>query len=351
MKNRQLTFAREYRGYSQSKLASEVPGLSQSNLSKFEKGLGPLSEELIRRIMNVLDFPIEFLNLSFTTTEDGHYRKKSSIKASIRNQIRSFRKLIAHTMDCVAEEIEFPEFKFKYIDIDSYGTTPEEIAQIVRRQFKLGDTPIKDIFGFLESNGIITYQWDCDIDDFDGVSLVTDKGYHLIIVNRNMSNDRVRFTLAHELGHIIMHQSLDFIIPENRNKEIEAHKFAAEFLMPEKAIRPYLTKVTINGLILIKKYWLTSMAALLHRAKELHLIDDKRHKYLLIELSRNGWRSKEPVSVYIDRPKAIEMASNLLRNELSYQYEDIAKATALPVDIVDKIFNINSRPKIIFGLT
>ena len=54
MNPRQLTFVREYRGYSQTELSSKVKGLSQSNLSKFEKGVGQLSDEVKQRIIDFL---------------------------------------------------------------------------------------------------------------------------------------------------------------------------------------------------------------------------------------------------------------------------------------------------------
>jgi len=61
-KGKQLKFVREYRGFSQSDLSNKIDGLSQSNLSKFEKGFSSvLSDELIEKIMNFLNWPIEFL--------------------------------------------------------------------------------------------------------------------------------------------------------------------------------------------------------------------------------------------------------------------------------------------------
>ena len=54
---KQIIFAREYRGYSQTELASKIVGLSQSNLSKYEKGIGPLSTDVLNRIIDFLGFP------------------------------------------------------------------------------------------------------------------------------------------------------------------------------------------------------------------------------------------------------------------------------------------------------
>lgn len=314
-----------------------VKGLSQSNLSKFEKGLDTLSEDLLERIMGVLQFPMEFLKLNINTTVEGHYRKKATIKASQRAQMERFVSIVAYMVDWMSEELEYPEFKFNYIDVEQ-GFSPAEIARITRRQFKLGNLPIRDIFGLLESNGIIVYQWDCDIKEFDGVSVLTDKGHPLIVINKNMSNDRKRFTLAHELGHTIMHQSLDFIISEHRDREKEANDFASEFLMPELAMRSYLCNLTLKSLQENKRYWLTSMASILQSAKKIGIIEENRYKNLMIEMSRNGWRLNEPVQVSIDNPTALSIAYKLFTEDLCYRIEDISKAAKLPIDILKRVF-------------
>ena len=68
MNNKQLTFAREYRGYSQTELAESIKGLSQSNLSRFEKGFGVLSDDIQRKIIEYLNFPEEFFNRKINST-------------------------------------------------------------------------------------------------------------------------------------------------------------------------------------------------------------------------------------------------------------------------------------------
>lgn len=73
----QLTLAREYRGWTQTKLSEAVQGLSQSNLSKFEKGLGGLSDEILEKIFNVLQFPKGFFERKISVElETANYRKK-----------------------------------------------------------------------------------------------------------------------------------------------------------------------------------------------------------------------------------------------------------------------------------
>jgi Zn-dependent peptidase ImmA (M78 family) len=68
---------------------------------------------------------------------------------------------------------------------------------------------------------------------FDGVSFITEKGFAVIVINKNFPNDRKRFTLAHELVHLLLHNESNSPISTFRDKEKEANDFATEFLMRE----------------------------------------------------------------------------------------------------------------------
>lgn len=344
MKNNMLTFAREYRGMTQTSLAAKIPGLSQSNLSKYEKGLGTLSDETLCRIMSTLDFPVAFLDLKIeNNVECRHYRKKASINATDRNKIDRFISLVAYCFDWMSEYVNLPDFKFKYMDLEA-GMTPEEVARQVRRMFRLGVAPIENICNFIEQNGVFVYFWDCRCDEFDGVSLITDKGNHLIIINQNMSNDRIRFSIAHELGHILMHQCCDFVVLEVRDKEKEAHRFASEFLMPEQAVKSSLFNLTFSQLPILKSYWLTSMAALIQRAKSLKQINESKYKLLRIELSRRTWLRKEPYPVYMDKPTVISKIYALITEELGYDNHQISSLSKIPLDIIETIYGTFNKP-------
>nr|WP_303330413.1 ImmA/IrrE family metallo-endopeptidase [Bacteroides acidifaciens] len=213
----------------------------------------------------------------------------------------------------------------------------------MRRQFSLGIAPIENICNFLERNGIPIFFWDCECDEFDGVSLITDRGNHLIILNKNMSNDRKRFSLAHELGHIIMHQCYDFFIPEVRNKEKEANRFAAEFIMPSQGIKGSLMNIKFSNLPTLKAYWLTSMASIIYRAKTLGQIDDVKYIMLRNELSRRAWLKTEPYDVFLDEPIVIKKAYSLITESVGYENEQISRLCKIPLDVVEEVFNFQSK--------
>ena len=82
---KQLIIAREYREYSQTELATKIKGLSQSNLSKFEKGIGILSEEILLKIFECLNFPAPFFTISISNFSDNaNYMKRARLNKTNR---------------------------------------------------------------------------------------------------------------------------------------------------------------------------------------------------------------------------------------------------------------------------
>ena len=337
MNNKQLTFAREYRGYSQTELAESIKGLSQSNLSRFEKGFGVLSDDIQKKIIEYLNFPEEFFNRKINSTiENANYRKRASIGKNITQRFENKCKLIGYIIDEFSESIEWLDFTLSPLNVEE-GYTPQYIANYNRKLLKLTkDEPVKNIMSLLEQSGVIIYEID-EIEKFDGVSFITDKGFPVIIVNKNFSNDRKRFTIAHELGHILLHNENLYPISSYRDKEKEANIFASEFLMPEDEIKNSLRQLKMSDLGDLKSYWLTSMSSVIRKAKDLNFLDDNRYRYFMIEMSRYGYNKKEPIEVFIDKPTCFKNAYQLFKNEFSYDINDFVKFTALPKDILDDI--------------
>lgn len=341
MNHKQLTFAREFRSLTQTELSNAIPGLSQSNLSKFEKGLSVLSEQVQQRIIAYLDFPEDFFTKRiYNNLEHAHYRKKATVLKSSISLFESQCKIIGYVVDQMASLIEWPEFRLEPLNVED-GFTPKYIAAYTRKILGLkSDEPVREVFSLLENAGVIVYEIDT-IDKFDGISFITDKGYPVIIVNKNFPNDRKRRTLIHELGHLLMHNENNYAISTYRDekwREGETEIFTSEFLMPEDEIGRSLQYLRMGDLLPLKQYWLTSMASIIRRAKDLGYIDKDRYRFFSIEMSRTGQSKNEEGPVYIDKAKYFSDAFYLIKNDLEYSYEDLSKAFSLPIDVLRKIF-------------
>ena len=116
---------------------------------------------------------------------------------------------------------------------------------------------------------------------------------------QNSPTDRARFTLAHELAHLIMHR-----IP-TPDSEGEADRFASEFLMPARDIAADLNGFSLQKAAVLKPYWRVSMAALIQHAEDLSKITEWQHKNLNIQknkLNGRGLRSRSNYRQSTDRP-------------------------------------------------
>ncbi len=109
------------------------------------------------------------------------------------------------------------------MDLDEYET-PAQIAKSLRIYWNLPKGPVRNVVDCLENAGIVLFPIDFSDRQFSGVTTLTEDGTPIVFFNSQMPGDRIRFTLCHELGHILMHR-----VP-NPHMETQAHEFASEFL-------------------------------------------------------------------------------------------------------------------------
>jgi Zn-dependent peptidase ImmA (M78 family) len=210
------------------------------------------------------------------------------------------------------------ENRFVRYDVDEYGG-PEECARITRRQWGLPMGPVQSVIGAIESAGAIIYKWSFETRLLDSISQITPGVPPIIFANADIPTDRLRFTLMHEVGHIVMHQ-----LPSDE-MEKQADRFAAEFLMPSEEIRPYLKRLSLHKLPPLKTQWKVSMAALIKRAHDIQEITDRQYRTLFTQLSMNGWKTKEPVIIQEEAPTVFRDILNIHVNEHKYSITELSK--------------------------
>ena len=180
--------------------------------------------------------------------------------------------------------------------------------------------PVRNLTAIIESSGGIIFSLPLETDKFDALSLWAPKMPPVIFVNENFPGDRLRFNLAHEIGHLIMHG-----VPSPRQEE-EADRFASEFLMPAEEIRPQLSKLTFDRLATLKTYWRISMQALIRRAHTLGLISERQQRTFFMNMSSNGWRKKEPIDIPLEKPSILRSLVDVHLKEHAYTIAELCEA-------------------------
>jgi Zn-dependent peptidase ImmA (M78 family)/transcriptional regulator with XRE-family HTH domain len=290
-----LLLARQYRGRSQADLAL-ASGLNQGHYSRIENGLTPdgPSQDSVERIADALDFPPSFFFLQdglagLPLSVHPMNRRKTAVGERAMKQIHAELNIrLIHLRRYLRAADIHPELPLLSIDVDD-GGGPQAIARTVRLTWSIPDGPIPNLTDYCERAGILVI-W-CDLEKgVDGVTMNVRDLPPCIFLNQHVPADRMRFSLAHELGHIIMHT-----VPGDEI-ENEANAFAAELLVPEKQFRRALTgqRLSLEWLARQKAYWKASMAFLLYRAGAIGAVTRHQTEYLWKKLSALGWRTREP---------------------------------------------------------
>lgn len=336
-----LKLAREMRGYTQSKL-SDAMGVAQGTISKVEKNIMTFDEELAKTAAECLKFPLSFFRSDdIIIPIQGEYRRKLS--ASVREFNSNFAKItiVERQIIKLLDSLEISENEIPIWNVEEDGT-PSMCAKFLRKQWRLPRGRIENLSLLVEKYGAIIIP--LSLIEMDGFSMYTHHGIPLIFINRHLPPDRYRMTLAHELGHIIMHLSLS--ISSDRDKEKEVFSFAAEFLMPEQEIRPQLTKLNLAILLNLKKYWKTSMQAIIYRAKDLGVLSENQIKYLWMQVGAEGYKKKEPLVFQSEQPVVLGQIIDAYINDLAYSQQEIAALIDFHLDDFLEIY-LNSKLSIL----
>jgi Zn-dependent peptidase ImmA (M78 family)/DNA-binding XRE family transcriptional regulator len=301
-----IILAREARGITQLELA-DLAGINRSNISRFEQEFSGFSDGVLEKIMAALKFPEAFFTQGEEILPPALYRKRDKVPAKVLTYIDAniniyrlnIRKLIE------AMQIEAPQLPF--LPISEIGT-PEEVAVKLRKLWKFPKGQVENLTLHLEKQGIITLPVDFKTDRVDSRSILIDNKYPVIFYNKSLLGDRLRFSLAHEIGHLVMHTRQALLSSETVGHE--ANVFAAEFLMPgEDIIDDFKENLTIDLLARLKKKWQVSMQSVLYRASDLGKLTENQKRYIIGQFNALKIRRREPVELDIPIEKG-----NLLRD-------------------------------------
>jgi Zn-dependent peptidase ImmA (M78 family)/transcriptional regulator with XRE-family HTH domain len=334
--------ARSYHGLTQSELADRI-GVAQSTISKIEQGREP-APDVVEKVAIATGFDHSFFERGpLPDLPEGSLQFRKLSSATVRDS-DAFRAVVRQTVEVVdqiladAPKLRIPEVRVEPVlptlplvgqrDVD-LSVDVDELAARARTWLGVGrNDPIPNVVRAVERAGVVVLGTSHEVAGHSGGSFWPDYpvGRPLICFTRGQPGDRQRFTVAHELGHLALHQ---LRTPQSQSvAEREANDFAGALLLPLAAAEALPRPVTLKVLAAAKAKWGISMSAIVQRCLRLGIIDAERGRSLHIQLSSRGWKKNEPVHVATEEPtllrRMIELASGGLR------YRQIAATVGLP---------------------
>ncbi|MCI0627884.1 MAG: XRE family transcriptional regulator [Acidobacteria bacterium] len=305
--------AREIRALTQEDLAKKI-GRSNVQIAQVERGFREPSQELLEAIALATRFPLTFFasppHIEFPIS-DVIFRAKVGISrkkmlAAVRYAEHIFG--IAHALAKGLKRIP--------VLIQSLSTNPVSAAKQTRQLMKVGpDEPLLNLVRALERAGVWCFALP-ELEDGDAFCVwlqVEEYDIPIIAVSAKAPADRLRLSVAHELGHLVLHRGL--VTRPRKEIEQEAFTFGAEFCLPARAMEQELVgPITLTALARLKLRWGISIAALIRRSHELQLITTRQYHYLFQQLSIKGWRTHEPeqLNIPVERPRLLRNMAELV---------------------------------------
>ena len=326
-----VVLARQSRGMTQTELASSL-GWNQGTISKVENSIEVLSAERLEALALVLDYPVHFFVRQDAVDGPGitelYHRKRARASATTLHRIHAEAVIRRYEIaELLKSWDDLPDEPFPVMSIEEFQGNPEKIARTVRAMLRLPPGPVFSMTKTIEAAGGIVIACGFGTRDVDGFSRWKTDTPPLFYLNAEQPPDRWRWTLAHELGHIVMHSTAS----PYEEMERDANMFAEEFLAPKQEIKPQFLNLSIRRLGALKEYWKISMQALINRAYHLDMVSANGRRYMFMQLSKAGYIRHEPdeLDPPVEPPELLPNIVKYHREKLGYSDDDLCQAMAV----------------------
>lgn len=295
MIGRRLKVARAAAGLSLRELSARMDGLvSAQAIGKYERDEDMPGSRALIGLATALGVSEDYLlNDEELVLEGVDFRKKSSSREEATIEARTLQLLERYL---AIEDL----LNLRSVDWEQPRSAPYPVAEVrdaedaarsVRDDWGLGYDPIPKLAELLEERGVKVLSM--DLDDIDGLAArVRRRGREaarVVVIRKNIWAERKRFTLAHELGHMVMAPA------PGVDEEKAAHRFAGAFLMPADVVRAEVgarrSTISVAELVALKRRFGVSVQAIAFRCKDLGIIDQKAFSALFRLFAQHGWRT------------------------------------------------------------
>ena len=300
---------REMHRLTQASLADKLPTLTQYRLSRVEGGRLDPDEETVAMLASVLGVTVDFFERPpFPDVQalSPQLRSRSSrLTQGSKNSALQWARLIM-------EEYERLQAAAKAIPVrlrPLYSLSPSDAAHEVRDWLGFSaNEPLPYLVLAVERLGVAVLGVPFPADAMDAFCAWRD-GSPVVGLLSGAPGDGLRFSLAHEIGHLVLHDST---ATTGKDAESQADQFAAELLTPLLAMRKAMpSRITLSTLTMLKSQWGVSIKALIRRARELGHVDQDRAISFYKQISSRGWNQVEPGHVPREKPRALRKLAEI----------------------------------------
>lgn len=328
------------KGLSMDALCAQIQHVvSKQSISKYENAKMLPDSLVLIALSKTLDVPVDYFFRPFNFEFSGiEFRKTSKLGAI---NIKSIQENVRDIIERYFEIENILELNNNFmVDFSNSVIQSEQdvIAQAerLRQLWRLGEDGISSVVSVLEENNIKVIEINAP-ENFDGLSGYINQKHPIIVLNKNLSSERLRFTALHELGHLL----LDFD-PIFSSKDVErfCHLFASEMLISKKQFVKMIgcsrRDISLQELIPIQKQFGISIDALMYKAKGLHIITERRYTGYFMKKNKYP-EFKNLVNASRYPHETSDRFASLVFRAISDEIISISKASALLGYSVEKV--------------
>lgn len=351
---KKLKLARNIRGVTLEDLSQKI-NVTHQMLSKYEVEKSIPKPETIEKLAHYLDFETSFFfgrDEKLNQPDSPHFfRSGATVAKKYKDQVENKIELVTWLVKVIEEKIKLPLVNFPiHTQGKNFAPTDfeqiDEIAMDFRRFLSLGDGPISNVTLLCEKLGIIIAYASLEHEKIDACSVIYNNRPYIILNKDRISSVRLRFNIAHELGHLILHSKYKkkdvTDRAQHKRMEQEANRFASAFLMPETSFVSDLSAAGLDYLLVLKKHWKVSLQAMIYRAESLGVFTTEYALYLRQQISRKKWRLQEPMDdeIPIETPILLKQAIKLLLDKEMMQPAEIIFRTGIKAKELEVICSL-----------
>jgi Zn-dependent peptidase ImmA (M78 family)/DNA-binding XRE family transcriptional regulator len=308
--------------------------VSVRSVAAYEAGDQQPSTGTVARLVDQLGFSDAFFygaDVDELNVEATSFRALCKMTQRQRDQAVAAAELAVILSDWIEQQFTLPD-----PDVPRYpGITPDTAAEMVRLDWGIGESPIRNMTYLLEKHGVRVFSLAEESRNVDGFSFWRATPHTpFVFLDTTKSAERARMDAAHELGHLVLHAAHDC---DRREAENEAKAFAAAFLMPERSVLANAPRnPSVNDILRLKKQWNVSAAALAVRMHKVELLTRWEYQTLFKQMNARGLLTVEADSMEHETSQVLDKVFRALRSG-GITKADIARRTSIPLEELNKL--------------